>query len=79
MFDQDWKEKKYDEVFEFICRNVKRQQDSDPDFCFEHVRARLNDAYARQGQGWAGTDPVMDITESATISAYEYILAEWQE
>ena len=78
MQHSNWKQEKYDSVFTDICRNVQLQQLTDPDFTIEDLEAQLRDAYILQGNGWAGKGELKDIVESATIAAYEHILAEWK-
>jgi hypothetical protein len=79
MFDGDWQQKKYDEVFELVLQQVRFQMQSDPDFSMDYIRARLEDAYVLEGHGWEGKGIILEISEAATIAAYEYILAEWDE
>lgn len=79
MFDDDWQQRKYEEVFDQVIRQVRFQKSIDPDFSLDHVRARLEDAYVLQGHGWDGKGIVLEISEAATIAAYEYILADWEE
>ena len=74
----NWKEQKYESVFTDTCRNVQLQQLTDPDFTIEDLEAQLRDAYILQGNGWTGKGELKDIVESATIAAYEHILAEWK-
>ncbi len=79
IFEEGWQQEKYEEVFETTIRQVRRQQAMDPDFTMNDLNARLDDLYVRQGQGWEGKSVVLEIVEAATIAAYEYILADWEE
>lgn len=48
MFDGDWQQRKYEEVFEQVLQQVRFQMKIDPDFSMDDIRARLEDAYVLQ-------------------------------
>jgi len=73
----DWKEEKYNEVFEACLLSLKRQKDADPSFTPDAARGVLSHLYIQEGNDWTGRGKVQDIQISATIAAYEYFLSEW--
>ena len=76
---QDWQQQKYDEVFEEVCEHVEQQRRMNPSFSIDYVKECLKNKYVQQGQDWIGRGLVAEITNAATIAAYEHILAEWEK
>ena len=74
----DWKDKKYDEVFESCLRSLRRQRQNDPSFTPEAVRGLLSHLYVQEGNDWAGRGEVQDVQIDASIAAYERFLSEWE-
>ncbi|MBD3305775.1 hypothetical protein GF339_05275 [candidate division KSB3 bacterium] len=77
--DETWQQKKYAEVFEDVCESLTYQRRINPHFSIAELKKRLEDKYTHQGQNWIGKGVVAEITDAATIAAYEHILAEWQQ
>jgi len=74
-----WKSYKYDEVFESTCAYVAMRRQSDPAFTIEMLEGLLATQCTYQGQGWHGMGEMGHIITSATIAAYEHMLAEWRK
>jgi hypothetical protein len=69
-------EQKYDEVYESLYRFLHQRLRTDPEFTVEDLRGFLKDAYIRLGNDWIGHGALFDVTQTATIAAYEAVLAE---
>lgn len=67
---------KYRETYESLIRFLHHRLRTDPNFTVEDLRGFLKDAYVRIGNDWIGHGPLFDATQSATIAAYEVVLAE---
>jgi hypothetical protein len=76
--DRNWRQRKYDEVFEQTCAQVELRRRHDPSFSLEQLEGILRTAYVDEGNDWVGRGAVQDIVLSATIAAYEHVLAEWR-
>jgi len=74
-----WKNQKYDEVFESTCAYVATRRQTDPHFTIETLQGLLQTQYTYQGQGWDGMGEMGHIVTSATVAAYEHMLAEWRK
>ncbi len=74
----DWKEKKYKEVFDGLCRQARRRRQEDPNFSVDDLKAQLEHQYVYQGNDWEGRGALGDVTVSATVAAYEHLIAEWE-
>ena len=75
---RDWEKRKYREVFEQTCHQLEARRASDPTFTLQFLEGLLETAYVDLGNDWLGRGAVGDITQSATIAAYEHFLAEWK-
>jgi hypothetical protein len=73
----DWKEVKYEIVFEACLRGLERQREIDPCFTPESVQGVLSHLYIQDGNDWGGRGELQDIQIQATIAAYELFLFEW--
>ncbi|MBN1247639.1 MAG: hypothetical protein JXC32_08270 [Anaerolineae bacterium] len=69
-------DRKYREVYESLYRFLHNRLATDPGFTAEDLRGFLKDAYVRIGIDWIGQGPLFEATQSATIAAYEVVLAE---
>jgi hypothetical protein len=76
--EQDFKDRKYEEVFEQVCAQCELRRREDPQFTPAALRRLLEAAYHRQGVDWTGKGPLNFLIQSATIAAYEHVLAEWE-
>ena len=74
----DWKEVKYDEVFEQELRGLKRRREAEGDCTVEDIEGTLQHLYIMDGHGWDGRGDVSEIVMAATIAAYEHFIAEWR-
>ena len=75
---ESWKDRKFDEVFDEVSRDLEYRKANTPGFSFEDVEAALNDRYLSHGHGWDGGSPVQEIVLAAEIAAYEAKIAEWR-
>lgn len=75
---EKWREILFEETFDRICAEVRRQKDASPRFSIGDLEARLNDRYLSYGHGWDGGGPVQEVRLSAEIAALESLLAEWR-
>jgi hypothetical protein len=71
-------ERKYMQIFEDTCRFVASQKLHNPNFSIEDLEGLLHSACIREGNNWVGRGASADIANSATIAAYERMLAEWR-
>jgi hypothetical protein len=74
----DWKEKKYEEVFEEELRGLDRRRQADPCCTIKDIEGVLQHLYIMDGADWYGRGDVQDIIMAATIAAYEYFIARWK-
>ena len=74
----EWKDVKYQDVFEKELRGLQRRRNSDPDCKVEDIEAVLQNLYIMDGADWQGRGDVQDIFMAATIAAYEHFIAEWK-
>jgi hypothetical protein len=74
----EWRNIKYDEVFEDELRFLRRRRESDP-FCkVQDIEGVLQHLYIMDGADWYGRGDVQDISMAATIAAYEHFIAQWK-
>ena len=73
----DWRDRKYSEVFDDTCEYLEQRRQAAPAFTREQARRTLETLYVRQGQNWDGRGEVDRLTLAATVAAYEAVLAEW--
>ncbi|MDR1107767.1 MAG: hypothetical protein LBL19_01905 [Spirochaetaceae bacterium] len=74
----DWRDTKYQEVFEQEIRGLLRRRESDPACTTADLEGVLQHLYHMDGADWGGRGDVQDITMAATIAAYEHIIAQWK-
>jgi hypothetical protein len=74
----DWRDIKYQEVFEQEIRGLLRRRESDPACTAADLEGVLQHLYHMDGADWGGRGEVQDITMAATIAAYEQIIAQWK-
>lgn len=74
-----WDDELYDEIFGSMLQFLTKRRDGDPTFNKEVLSEMLTSEYRKQGDCWAGKSPVQDITEAATIAAFEHFLAHWDD
>ncbi len=76
---EDWQRAKYEAVFEQTCAFLRHRRANDPEFTLETLVRLLETQYLHQGNEPAGKGTVQQITEAATVAAFECVLAEWQQ
>jgi hypothetical protein len=74
----DWRDIKYEEVFEQEVRGLLRRRESDPACTIVDLEGVLQHLYHMDGADWVGRGEVQDITMAATIAAYEHSIAQWK-
>jgi hypothetical protein len=74
----DWKETKYEEIFEQELRGLRRRRESDPCCTAGDIEGVLQHLYIMDGADWYGRGDVQDIIMAATIAAYEHFIAQWK-
>ena len=74
----DWKDVKYQEIFEEELRGLVRRRDADPLCTLKDIEGVLQHLYIMDGADWYGRGDVQDITMAATIAAYEHFIAKWK-
>jgi hypothetical protein len=71
----DWRDAAYREVFEGTCRFLERGL-RDETLSPDEIQRLLEAAYVDQGNDWLGRGALQEVTQAATIAAYEHVLAE---
>jgi hypothetical protein len=74
----DWRDVKYDNIFEQELRGLRRRRESDPGCTIADLEGMLRHLYIMDGSDWIGRGEVQDIIMTATIAAYEHFIAEWK-
>ena len=74
----EWKEIKYEEVFEQELRGLARRREADSRCTVEDLEGVLQHLYIMDGADWYGRGDVQSITMAATIAAYEHFIAQWK-
>jgi hypothetical protein len=75
----EWRDIKYQEIFEEELRGLQRRRASDPSCTVEALEGVLRHLYIMDGADWGGRGEVQDITLAATIAAYEALIARWRQ
>jgi hypothetical protein len=76
---EKWKDDLYNEVFQSRMEFLRKRRENDSSFDMKTMDEILADEYKKQELAWAGKSPIQEITEAATIAAYEHFKAEWKE
>jgi hypothetical protein len=74
----EWRDIKYDEIFEQELRGLERRRLSDRACTVEDLERVLRHLYIMDGADWYGRGGVQDVTMAATIAAYEHFIARWK-
>jgi hypothetical protein len=72
----EWRDIKYDEIFETELRGLERRLEKDPSCTREELEGVLQHLYIMDGADWYGRGCVQDVVMAATIAAYEHFIAE---
>jgi hypothetical protein len=67
---------RYNEEFESVYNSLDKMVQEDRDRAEPYIRGILKNMYIRQGNDWTGRGAIGDAGLSASIAAYECILAE---
>ena len=78
MTDRAWRDEAYERVFDEVCARIRRRRQVDPSFTLADAQGTLETAYVQQGNDWVGRGMLSHLVESATIAAWEHMIAEWQ-
>jgi hypothetical protein len=73
---KSWKDGRHEDIYNTVLENIQMRLEREEEYTIESVRATLEDLYVRQEQGWAGKTPTEELTDSATIAAYEAVIAD---
>ncbi len=76
---QDIRDQKYKETFEATVAQITMRRRLYKEFTLQELQKLLETAYINQGNEWGGKGSLQDIVQEATIAAFEYLIAEWQE
>jgi hypothetical protein len=74
----EWRDIKYNEIFEQEIRGLERRRRSDRSCTVEDLEGVLQHLYIMDGADWYGRGDVQDIIMAATIAAYEHFIAQWK-
>jgi hypothetical protein len=74
----EWRDIKYNEIFEQEIRGLERRRRSDRSCRVEDLEGVLQHLYIMDGADWYGRGGVQDVTMAATIAAYEHFIAQWK-
>ncbi|MCL2320426.1 MAG: hypothetical protein FWC45_10100 [Treponema sp.] len=74
----EWKDAKYEEIFEEELRGLRRRREADSLCTVEDIEGVLQHLYIMDGADWGGRGDVQDIIMAATIAAYERFIAQWK-
>lgn len=77
MEEGSWMDDLFNEIFESRLEYLLKRREKDPSFTREDMEKILASEYCKQDLAWAGKSPVQEITDSATIAAYEHFLNQW--
>jgi len=75
---EEWRDKKYNEIFEEETRGLGRRRQSDPSCTPEDLQAILKNLYIMDGADQGGRGDLQDTIISAQIAAYEHFIAQWR-
>lgn len=74
----NWRDLKYQEVFEQEIRGLEKRRISDPNCTIEDLEGILKHLYIMDGSDWIGRGDLQDTIMYATIAAYEHFIEEWK-
>lgn len=76
---EKWKEDLYNEVFQSRLEYLSKRREKDNSFDLVTMDEILAAEYKKQELAWSGKSPIQEITEAATVAAYEHFKAEWKQ
>jgi hypothetical protein len=77
--DKDWKERKYQQVFDATLRFIRNRRLRDPKFTRETLKKMIETDMIHQGNDWVGRGEYAHLQLTAQIAAYEQILSDWED
>lgn len=75
----NWEENRYSKIFEETCNYIRNRRKLDSDFTISQLEEMIKAAYLKRGNDWVGKGKIKHITDTATIAAYECMLAKWKK
>jgi len=78
MLSDNWREEKYNEVFEGALSGLETRRSRDPGFTIADAEGQLRHLYIQDGNDQGGRGELQDIILGATIAAFEHFIAEWK-
>ncbi|PKL07841.1 MAG: hypothetical protein CVV51_12070 [Spirochaetae bacterium HGW-Spirochaetae-7] len=79
MSSTGWKEKAYVDTYDDTLGSLQRRRAEDPSFDAASARGVLKHLYIQDGNDWVGRGELQDIVMQATLDAYEFFLARWED
>ena len=74
---ENWRELKYQEIFEEETRGLTRRRQADPACTVDDLQGILTNMYILDGADQGGRGDVQDIIIAARIAAYERFITQW--
>lgn len=74
----EWQEKTYKKAFKATCQTLKHQIKKNQKDIIE-LKQELKYLYIRLDNNWTGRGVIAELTQEATIAAYEYIIFQLQK
>ncbi len=74
----EWRDVKYNEVFEEEIRGLSRRRQADPLCKIDDLQGILKNLYIMEGADNDGRGSLQDTVMSARIAAYEHFIAKWK-
>ena len=74
----NWKDIKFDTIYNEVLRSLKLRRDSDPGCKVEDIERVLNNLYIKDGADLEGPGTVQSINTAATIAAHEHFISVWK-
>ncbi|MBT3279602.1 MAG: hypothetical protein HN909_09220 [Phycisphaerales bacterium] len=68
----------YDRVFDTTCASIESRRHDEASFRIHDLEKLLESQYVAEGLKWTGRNSPQEIRRTATIAAYEHVLAEWR-
>jgi len=75
---EEWRDIKYQEVFEEETIGLTRRRQSDSSCKIEDLEGILKNLYILEGADQDGRGSLQDTILSARIAAYEHFIAQWK-
>ena len=75
---EEWRDKKYQEVFEEETIGLSRRRKSDSGCSVEDFEGILKNLYILEGADHDGRGSLQDTILSARIAAYEQFITQWK-